>query len=458
MRGGNAPETPGELHSTATNQTARMSAQQFAVSAAGLAAAARKPVILIALWLTVLCMAVRLGVKMEQRKTHFDFSIYYVQSIEVNRGLNPYTTSFNRIAAPLHFEHFWVDHSTEPPPFLVATIPLAWFSLNKAYWTWNAVNLIALLASLFLLLGRRSGLDTRVALALAAIALLYAPVANHFYFGNHKAIILLMFVLMMRCMESSWDGTAGIILGVAGLLRAFPLGLLGYFLLRRQWKTVKYTVATCAIGGVITIAILGIGDTLGFLRGLTTLNGSAYLAIEKNIAIGATASRAFWAVFGHHPRALAELVRSLLAWGADIAVLWLAVKATLGIAPGRDRDWRVFSLWIPLSVIISPSAWPYDLILMLLPFAQMAGAVTRNDVSRRALWMGGLSYVAAFVANFAMYTSMPFFLRRDVFLVLVEFWSVSMILAYMSAYWFAADRLSAPVIQFAEDAPTAVRI
>ena len=91
---------------------------------------------------------------------------------------------------------------------------------------------------MYLLLAYRRALDGRTALLLAALMLMSAPVNLNFYWGQSQLIILALMAAAMRAMDRNRDGTAGLMIAIAALLRAYPLLLVGYFIFRRKWRAV----------------------------------------------------------------------------------------------------------------------------------------------------------------------------------------------------------------------------
>src|SRR5262249_45836255 len=120
------------------------------------------------------------------------------------------------------------------------------------------------------------------------------------------------------------------------------------------------------------------------------------------------------------------------------------VLATAKLKPGEDHDWRALSMWVIASVLLSPTAWVYYMVLFLIPFAQLAGS--NSFASQRAQWTAILSYLAIVATSiplapiagivYARYGRQP---ARWFMSVMVEGWSVSAILAYLAAYWFTVD-------------------
>ena len=96
--------------------------------------------------------------------------------------------------------------------------------------------------------------------------------------------------------------------------------------------------------------------------------------------------------------------------------------------PGReDPDYRLFSLWVATAVILLPIAWDYDLVLMLVPFSQLAIVAARHEASRRAIAMAIVSYLLLIWWEYVALSAN-------------EFGFFSMLTAYLSAYWLATDQ------------------
>jgi alpha-1,2-mannosyltransferase len=289
------------------------------------------------------------------------------------------------------------------------------------------------------LLFRGSGLGVWPTLAVVALALLYPPVGEHFFYGQNKIFVLLMLALMVRWMAGGHDAPAGLILGVAVLMRGFPLLLVGYLLLRRRWRAIAYTVLGIVAGGLATIAILGLPQTLSFSHGLQTVTMPRLLAVPINVSLGAFVSRMYWYSIDPGP-GLSNLVRRLLVVAAQLGVLALTVKATIKSRDSADLDWRAFSLWVVTAVLLAPTAWVHYLVLMLIPFAFMAIAAGHGRANHRAIWMAVASFllIALSTGGRTAFGPHP---KGALAVTIAECSFVSLAMVYISAYWFASDEL-----------------
>jgi hypothetical protein len=430
-----------------------LSAPTARISGAGLAAILTRPHMVVILWLAVVVHVLMVSHQLPSRVNQFDFSIYYASGLALREHIDPYTTDLDRVGRGLQLEIDPIHYATDPPTFLLCMEPLTLLPVRQAFWLWTALNFAALVASLVLLL-RGSGVDVWTALALAALGLLYPPVGEHFFYGQNKLFVLLMLVLMMRWMTVGHDAAAGLILGVAVVIRGFPLLMVGYLLLRKRWRVIAYTGVGIAIGGLLTVAILGLAQTLSFSNGLRFVTQPRFLALPINVSLGAFVSRMYWYVCDPHgtlfsrlslyaasPQSgFSNLVRQILVAAAEISLLAVTVKATLRNRGVIDRDWCAFSLWVVTAVMLSPTAWVHYLVLMLIPFVSMAIAAKRGRANHRAIWMAVASFLLISLSTSGR-TAFGAHARGGLPIMIAEGSFVALMMAYLSAYWFASDNL-----------------
>ena len=172
-----------------------------------------------------------------QHFTPEDFSVYYASGFLLRHGVNPYGADLAATAHRLGLETGYISQATDPPTFLLAFEPLTLMGIHRAYWVWQGINLTAFAGALVLLFAPRfSNLPKHLALTLAGLAMIYAPVGNNFAIAQNKVIVLFLLAAMMRCLERKHEGWAGIFLAIAGLMRVFPLLLGFYLILTKRWR------------------------------------------------------------------------------------------------------------------------------------------------------------------------------------------------------------------------------
>ena len=295
----------------------------------------RQPAILAVVWLCALLVLIGTLSRMPAQWHRRDFSNYYESAWALRHGIDPYSTNLTPFGAQLGLETNWLVHASETPPFLICFEPLTRLRPRVAFWIWTAINFSALATAMYLLLAYRRALSGRTALLLAALMLMSAPVNLNFYWGQSQLIILALMVVAMRAMDRNRDGTAGLMIAIAALLRAYPLLLVGYFIFRRKWRAVMFATAGIAAGGFATVAILGLPQTLSFVHGALWLTDYRVVSRVDNLSLGPFVSRMFWSLTGTAPGSSADWIRRAAIAIADVVVLGLTIRATLARPQSR---------------------------------------------------------------------------------------------------------------------------
>jgi len=399
----------------------------------------RRMAILVPLWAAVAIGVVILIAALPARANKWDYSVYYSSALAMREGMNPYTTDLKPLAHSLGFNLDKINHATDPPTFVMCFVPLTLLAPRPGFYVWTAINAAAFLLALILLFLWTPGLGRDGALAIAALTILFPPVLDHLIWGQNKMLVLLMFVLMMRLMERGRDAPAGLILAFATLLRAFPFLLVGYLILMKRWRVVGYTMVGLAVGGLLTMALVGIGRSLSFVLAPGYLTQQWAQALPGNIALSTTVSRMFWYFFGIHLGATLDWTRRAASWAAVLALLGLTVKATVARPSRDDPDGRLFILWIMTAILVSPTSWFYYLVLLAIPMVGLGAAAANGRTSRRALWAGVACYAFAWFYFVAVdLRSHELALHPNTLIWRIGASPVGL-LAYLSLYWFAVD-------------------
>jgi len=414
----------------------------------------RQPAILAVIWICALLVLIGTLTKMPGQWHRRDFSNYYESAWALRHGIDPYSTNLTPIGEQLGLETNWLVHASETPPFLLCFEPFTWLRPRIAFWIWTAINLSALAIAMYLLLAHRRGLTARTALLLAGLMLMSAPVNLNFYWGQSQLIVLALMVAAMRAMERERDGAAGLLIAAGALLRAYPLLLVGYFVLRRKWRAVIFAMTGIAAGGFATVAILGLSQTLSFLHGALWLTDYRVVNRVDDLSLGPFISRMFWTITAAAPGSPVDWVRRAAIATADVVVLGLTIRATLADASQRDPDWRIYSLWIATAIMLTPVGWHHYLVLLAIPFVQMVASAAQGRSVSRAIWMAALAYLLSAISlrAFSRFMLPPPTAFQLAFpglaRALEETSFIALLTGYIAAYWFATDRtLRVPAVQ-----------
>lgn len=409
------------------------------ISGSGLVATLRRPEMVVIVWLAAILHTAILFASLRDRANRFDFSVHYSAALGLRQNLNPYIIDLRRIGVPLGLEIWPLIHSSATPFFLLCFEPLAHMAPRTAYWIWFGLNVAALVAALLLMLGRREfGADRRMAWVIAAFVLMYPPLADHFAYAQAQIVILLMLVLMMRCLETRRYGVAGLILAIAAALRAFPALFVIYFAVLRRWRVLMCTLLGLVIIGIVTVFLAGPAIVEGFVAATISRSGENATIHPYDVSLSAWITRLFWYTFGYALSPAMNLVRLAVVACAEAAVLILALRATTRARFDQDRDGRAYMIWVVTAVMLSPVAWIHYMVLLVLPFIKIASVANQGQCSSRAVWAMVTSYflIALSIEGRAPAEAIGGF---PLLVIVSEGASVSLLLAFIAAYWFASD-------------------
>ena len=398
----------------------------------------RRPAILALLWLGALAKFIRAFANLPPAVGRLDFTNYYDSALAMRRGLDPYTINLTSIGDRLGLQTGPLIHASETPTFLLCLEPLTRLTPDTAFWLWTGLNLAMLAVAMYLLLAKRRGIASDTAWLLAALILAFHPVAWNFFWGQSAVMVLFLLVLAMRAMESDRDAAAGLLIAIAGLLRAYPFLLLGYFLIRRQWRSLRFAIGGATVGVITTAMVVGPGRFLSFVGALLVANHDRVI-FPFVLSLAPFVTRMMWSL-GFTSEAVllsAVTVSSAIVFAAT-------VRATIVTARRPDADFRVFSLWIVSSVILSPVAWHHYLVLLVFPFVQIVAAAGLGRSSRRAIWMAAASYVLGSVSqvlDYRLLTQPTAFqlLHPSLSAPMLETDFYTLLMAFVAAYWFSVD-------------------
>jgi len=393
----------------------------------------------VAIWVVALIALASIAARLQARANQNDFSHYYTSALLLREGVDPYRADLRTRARELGLNVGDNVRATYPPTFLLCFEPLTLLNPAPAYWTWIALNVIAMAVALAMLLGPRSHLDSTTALSLAGFAILFPAFADNFGYAQSQAIVLLLLVIAMRSLQSGMDRAAGAALAIAILLRIFPVIMFGYLMMRRRWRALTFAIACIAIGAAITIALVGLRTALDFREAIAFVVGSGWLIRPSNVALHAFIARVFIYSVGLPLSQTLDLARRLIEVACELALLGLTLLLSMSPADSPDSDSRVFSLWIVTTILLAPTAWLHYLVLLSIPYAQIISATASGGASSRSLRTAVASYFVL-TGLFFILDAIRDELPHTLIALLREAPFAALALAYVATIWFVLDR------------------
>jgi Glycosyltransferase family 87 len=302
-------------------------------------------------------------------KLSHGFMAYYVagQTIRDEPGTRLYDDTWFAARVMQESHGLVTDiYLANPPALAVAWLPLSYLTAVGARRVWMAFSVLSLGLSLWLI-AQEFGLLRRpwAVFAISAFFTLPAPTREQFLVGQMYAFLLLLHVMAWRSYLKHRDAQAGVLLGLALVLKVsgWPIGLL--LVAQQRWVAVKWAVATVFVGALLSLPWVGLASWRMFLADVIprTLNrGSATLTAYQD-------TTGFW-------QHLFRLVPSLNPTPLlDAPLLATALTLTTTFAAGialiaRSQSSSLkYVAAVALSELLSPAAEQYHYIILLLPLA-----------------------------------------------------------------------------------------
>ncbi len=290
------------------------------------------------------------------------------------------------------------------PPFqAVFFAPLAAIdAVNRqlARVLWYAVNLVCLATGLRWTL--LSWARTRKSLGLpcgpwlpglvAPLAAVLMPLQTNFEHQNMNALLLALLAAAMSYLMLGSAIVAGVLVGVATALKAFPALLIVYFGARRHWTACIAAIMT-TIGLTFVPALMyGPAGSMEALATFWRIAGSGWPTRGNNQSLVAAITRWVEPSISTGVDALSDAPVAVGVFG--IAALALVVAAVPVLMTRRTTASVPCELaaTITLAVLLAPIAWDHYWVLLLPAFVIVyyATDILPAVLARRVFWIAAL--------------------------------------------------------------------
>lgn len=299
-----------------------------------------------------------------------DFANYYFGSTFLANGTFdtaiyfPYL--FNQSIADLGQRSVFASYAPNSPFLALLFLPFTFFKIGISKLIFN------LLSSTLFLFGLNRWVCfykiNPIYLLLIPI-LFFVPIKNELLFGQ---VYFLLFFLLSEswiAYEKKQFKLMAICLGLAVVLKIFPILLLLVFLFRKQFKPLLYVLIS--IGTLILISILVGGSTIWLFYGSQVLTKASQGEISEAFVTHYQSLYMFLKtglVFDATQNPTAILNCPLLFSTLVLAVKSIVVVAGYYVSKKSTDSLLVISYWILAMLLISPYGSTYTFILLLFPF------------------------------------------------------------------------------------------
>ena len=276
-----------------------------------------------------------------------------------------------------------------PPPVGILFAPLALLDYPTAATIWLGLQIICIVASVYLL-GRTAGvrLSALITLAIAASTLALPQFYEDLDYGQLMLVLLTLLVAARFALLSGRQMLGGTLVGLAVLVKLIPWPLVLLFLLRRDWRALAASAGTIVLGYAVAGWIIGPGTVGRYITGVAPVEAETYRAAMPNISVASLGWRLFEGTVspgaGIYGVTAPPLVRSapaalIVSVGLPALVL---LAACLIVRRQRSLDVSL-GVMICASILISPVSWAYYMLLASIPAAQVIGWLIRHRLPVR---------------------------------------------------------------------------
>jgi len=288
-----------------------------------------------------------------------------------------------------------------PSAFALALLPLANLSIENAAQVWNGINLVLLTAA-FVLVIRATGLDRRLGVQVLWFVILAAlafPTRLAFRVGQANILLLFLLALGLYAATVQRDVLAGSALGLAALIKIFPIAFLLWMLARRDWRVMVW--GAVVVAGVLVLSALSMALLIqNPWMDLTYLTQVLPALTETRARLGNESVNGFvsrWMMPPFETR-LAVIGLSALIAGATVVALWQWARGGNDHASWAWRtstgqlqlDWAVL---LTALLLVSSITWESTFVLLIIPLAIYVRAWIELGTPRELLLLLGVSYL-----------------------------------------------------------------
>jgi hypothetical protein len=339
-----------------------------------------------------------------------DFAPLYGRALNAHQGITPDYSGEIWLTPPVDpktwkpLEHPESRVDALHPPFeVIMFLPLARLPYTKAFLAWTVVNMATFWLVLVVLWKFLPGLHAKFEIA-ALVCGLSFPVIVCVFDGQNSLLLLLLFSLSFAALDQGRTVLSGVFLALGLFKFHLVLPILALLLVARHWRMIwGFCCGTLALL-VGSFAVDGISSTLRYFPFLLryghqiSTNGSKKNTVMPNI-------RGFVSVVsGPFNNVEAQL--------AIVAVVSVALFAAVVVWQWKFRNTSAalqFSAAIVVTSLVSYLLFPYNAVILILPFLAVASEFATGEYSmklRRAFailaWVTGATVI---VGNF--FVSVP---------------------------------------------------
>jgi Glycosyltransferase family 87 len=301
-----------------------------------------------------------------------DFPNYYTAAVLVRNHVKPLRdyydwTWFQRQMNYAGIETQLGAYPPQSPLTMLPIVPFANLPVQRAKQIWLTLNLLFLLATIWLL---AQIVDWPVAWVGLLAVLVYSPIGWNFYLGQYYVFLLFLLTLAVHCLERKRATAGGFLCGATFGLKVYGAPFLFYCAAKRDWKAVAGFLSAVAVAMITAVAIFGWADVQYFGAHILSRALDSGTIDPYNSGNG-TLTTLFRHLFisdpdlNPHPLWSAPYLAFFLQALTTLSVLLVALLAfVLRPSKGVSYDFAWFTVAV---LLVSTNTATYTFVLLFLP-------------------------------------------------------------------------------------------
>lgn len=372
-----------------------------------------------------------------------DFAVFYATGKVLLADGNPYDEKTLKKTIRQYRKYNGGWRFLYPPAAGLIFIPLSFFKIKQAIWIWYTVSILCLGLMIYLLQRIRKRRFSALELsAIAALCIVFAPIFTNLRLGQVNILLTLIFVLHLFAISKKKVWLAGVSLATLISFKIFPGILLFYYLLRRDWKIIGYTLLSGIGIFVLSILLLGTQVHIEYLSVLLSLSNQIGLVAKDlvkfdNATIYGSVLRilTYWQggpPFEGWQTTVATIVRGIGSIGIFVAL-------TIATMRNRKQPPHIIevTLWIGFTLLAATEIhtqyflYYLPMLIMLLLYPPVAFTKKRNSI---------LILIATLLIGYSFRRVLPTFIKDTPGMLISYAFIGHLILLYVLVPWLLNKR------------------
>ncbi len=286
----------------------------------------------------------------------------------------------------------FISYNAHPPPSVLLSLPFGLIGYRDATLLWNLFSLVAVGTSLILMareLGH--GPEPWVIFPAVTLMLLNDPFRQQMNQGQLNGLLLLLITGSWLADRRGHFTLAGCLVGLAAAVKIYPGFLLGYFLLRRDWRAVAAGLTTISLLSLVSLDVLGVDAYRDYVLTVMPNVTRRFQGGMLNASLSGYWIKLFDQGSYNYEHMVEPVYKSLALTYTGIALSYLAILGSWAArvieARTRTQIDHAFGLSLLAMLLLSPITWNHYFLLAALPLLLIWEVLPRRTSAQIAFML-----------------------------------------------------------------------